>query len=158
MRKRYTDPKAAGCLLEARACAALVKELDCLLEKYRRKIAREDEARHRDLAAVLEYSSEQELQEAYGFAEITEQQYSLYRDLLEQGEAALEHHAPTQAELVCDILQTIRADIDSERAEWEFSALTPEERTKERERAEASSREWRARIQEIRTRRRMAGQ
>ena len=121
MRKHYTDPKAAGCLLEASACAALVKELDRLIEKYRRKIAREDEARRRDLAAALEYSSEQELQEAYGFAEITEEQYGLYRDLLEQGKDALEHHPPTQAERALSILLSIQKDLERDRQEWEIS-------------------------------------
>lgn len=149
----YTDPKKAGCLLEANACSVLIKELDRLVDKFQRKINKEAEKRHRDLEAALEYTSVHELQDAYGYEMITEQQYHLYLDILEQGEAALENHTPTCAERVCQMLCIIRRDVACEQREWEFSALSPEEQANELKRAKAAQAEWKDWLQEIRSRR-----
>ena len=51
----YTNPDAAGCLLEAEACAQVIRELERLAEKFKRKIEREAEKRREELRAALEY-------------------------------------------------------------------------------------------------------
>lgn len=142
----YTNPDAAGCLLEAGACAVVIKELERLADKFKRKIDREAEKRKKELEAALEYSSIDEIHDAYGYEMITEQQYQLYTALFEQGEAAMGNHAPTQSERVRQILLSISKDLMKEQQEWEFSALSPEEQAKELVRRDAAAQEWKNKI------------
>ena len=114
---RYTDPKIAGCLLEAEACVTVIKELDRLIAKFQRKIGREMDARKRDLDAALGYGSEDEVRDAYDWGSISEKQYERHIDLLRAGEDALEHHPPTRAEQALSILRHIRKKLDAERQE-----------------------------------------
>lgn len=45
------------------------------------------------------------------------------------------------------------ADIDADRREWEFSALSPEDQQAERARAEQSQKEWKRKIAELKRKR-----
>ena len=108
----YTNPDAAGCLLEATACAQVIRELERVTEKFKRKIEREAEKRREELRAALKYESLTEIHDAYGYDMITEQQYQLYTELFERGEAALEDHVPTRAERVHHILLSIRRELN----------------------------------------------
>ena len=45
------------------------------------------------------------------------------------------------------------ADIDADRREWEFSALSPEDQQAERARAEREQNEWKRKIVELKRRR-----
>ncbi|MCX4372882.1 MAG: adenylosuccinate lyase [Dysosmobacter sp.] len=148
----YTNPDAAGCLLEAAACAQVIRELDRVTEKFKRKIEREAEKRREELRAALEYESLAEIHDAYGYDMITEQQYQLYTELFERGEAVLEDHAPTRAERVHYILLSIRRELTVEQNGWEFSALSPEEQAKELARRDKARREWKDYIKEVRAR------
>ena len=146
---RYTNPEAAGYLLEAEGCGEAIKELERLNAKFQRKADRETEAREKELEAALGYRSEAEIQEAYGWEIITEKQYERYIDLFHRGRDALENHAPTRTEVTLKILQRICKELMLERQEWEFSALTPEQQAAELTRREQAKQAWKEYIQQI---------
>lgn len=146
---QYTNPDAAGCLLEADACAQVIRELERLEAKYKRQIDREMGKRRKELESAMEYRSVDEIHEAFGYEMITEEQYQRYTKLFEQGEAALEDHVPTKAERVHQILLSVRSDILREQQEWEFSALSPEEQVKELKRRDEVAAAWKKKLKEL---------
>lgn len=150
--RNYTNPDAAGYLLEAEACKKVLVELERLIQKYQRKIDRANAARRAEFETVMQYRSEEDIQDAYGWEFITEKQYDRYIEIFRNGQAALEHHTPTSTELAHQILRRISSDIDMERREWAFSALTPEQQRAERERAEKAKAEWKEKMEEIKKR------
>jgi len=150
--RQYTNPDAAGYLLEADACKKVVAELRRIAEKYQRKIDREQAARKAELEAAMEYRSERDIQDAYGWEFITEKQYDLYLEIFRNGQAALENRMPTVNELAHKILLRILSDIDAEQREWRFSALTPAQQREELQRAEQAKREWKEKIHQIKER------
>lgn len=147
--REYTNPEAAGYLLEADACKKVEAELTRIADKYQRKVDREEAARKAELEAALEYRSEDEIREAYGWELITEKQYDLYLDIFRRGQSALENHQPTVNELVHRILLRILSDIAAEQREWRFSALTPAQQQAEMERAARAKQEWKEKMRVI---------
>jgi hypothetical protein len=101
----------------------------------------------------MQYTSEQQIQDDYGWECITEAQYERYLDLFREGNAAMGHHEFTVNEAALSVIRRIIADIAEDRREWEFSALTPEQQLAERERAERSQRAWKEKIAEIKRKR-----
>jgi len=148
--RQYTNPDAAGYLLEADACKKVVAELRRIAEKYQRKIDREQAARKAELEAAMEYRSERDIQDAYGWEFITEKQYDLYLDIFRRGKEAMETHLPTVNELAHKILLRILSDIAAEQQEWRFSALTPAQQRAEIQRAEQAKKEWQEKMRKIR--------
>ena len=147
--REYTNPESAGYLLEADACKKVEAELQRVADKYQRKIDREEAARKAELEAALEYRSEDEIRDAYGWEFITEKQYDLYLELFRQGQSALENHQPTVNELAHKILLRIISDIAAEQREWRFSALTPAQQCAEMERAKRAKQEWKDKMRQI---------
>lgn len=150
MGRGYTNPDAAGYLMEADACKKVEVELRRIADKYQRKIEREQTAREREFEAAMQYRSENELLDAYGWEVITEKQYELYLDIFHRGRKALENHAPTVNEAAHRILLRILSDIAAEQREWRFSALIPAQQTAEIERAAKAKQEWREKLRKIR--------
>ncbi len=124
---KQVNPDAAGYLLGSAACKKILKELERLAEKYKRKIDREQAARKAEFEAVMQYSSEKDILDAYGWEFITEKQYDRYLELFREGQNALEHHAPTCSEIAYDILCRMAASVQRDIQEWESCALTPEQ-------------------------------
>jgi len=151
--KKQLNPEAEGYLLEAAGCRKVLKELERLIEKYKRKVDREQARREEEFEAAMEYRSEEDIQDAYGWELITEKQYDRYLELFREGQSALEHHAPTSTEIAYSILRRMAAHVQRDIQEWEFSALTPEQKQAERERAEKSKAEWKRMIAEIKKKR-----
>lgn len=150
MGRGYTNPDAAGYLLEADACKKVEAELKRVADKYQRKIDREHAARKAEFEAVMEYRSETEILDAYGWEFITEQQYDRYLDIFRRGQEALDDHLPTVNELTHKILLRILSDIAAEQREWRFSALTPAQQRAEIQRAMQAKREWQEKMKKIR--------
>lgn len=150
---KQVNPDAAGYLLESAACKKILKELERLAEKYKRKIDREQAARKAEFEAVMQYSSEKDILDAYGWEFITEKQYDRYLELFREGQNALEHHAPTCSEIAYDILCRMAASVQRDIQEWELCALTPEQQRTARERAEKNLIEWKRKIAEIKKKR-----
>lgn len=148
--KRERNPAAQEHLLEAAACGIVLKELERLRDKYKRRVDRELENMRRELKTAMEYESMDEIHELYGWDAITEEQYERYTELFLQGEAAIENHAPTRAERVYRLLYQLCKEISSEQREHEFDALTPAEQTARLEQMLA----WKEKIAEIKSRRR----
>lgn len=139
--------------MEAAACKKVVRELLSVADKLQRKVEREQKARQSELETVMEYASEMEIQDAYGYGCLTEEQYQRYLDLFHIGQDALDNHAPTVTEVSLRITRRILSDIHAEQQEWSFAALTPEEQQAEMERAEQSAQSWKKRIAEIKQQR-----
>ena len=108
MGRGYTNPDAAGYLMEADACKKVEAELRRIADKYQRKIEREQTAREREFEAAMQYRSENELLDAYGWEVITEKQYELYLDIFHRGRKALENHAPTVNEAADPAAHSLR--------------------------------------------------
>ena len=87
---KYTDPSAAGYLLEAKACGKVLKDLQRSAEKYKRKIEKEQEDRKKEFETVMGYRSEEDIRDAYGWEFITEAQFDRYIEIFRKGEQALE--------------------------------------------------------------------
>lgn len=153
MARKYTNPKAHGYLLEARACKKVEKELRRIAAKLEKAVAKEAAVRQAEFKSAMQYNSEHEIQDDYGWDLITEAQYGRYLELFREGQAALETHAPTVNEAALSQIRRILSDIGEERREWEFSALSPKEQAAELERAEQSRKAWKERIEEIKRRR-----
>lgn len=155
MSRKYTNPQAHGYLMEAKACEKVIKELRRLADKLQRSIDKEKTARQVEFETVTGYTSEQQIQDDYGWGLFSEVQYERYMDLFRHGKEALENLEPTQTELALHIVSHIIGDIEEDCHEWKFSALSPKEQAVERERTEKSNQEWKKRIAEIRERRGM---
>lgn len=153
MGRKYTNPDAAGYLLEAKACEKVVKELMRIEAKFARAVDKETADRQSEFETAMQYTSELQIQDDYGWGFFSEAQYDRYLTLFREGQAALEKHTPTKTELALRILRHMIADIETERREWEFSALTPQEQAAERKRMEKANREWKEKIAEIKRRR-----
>ncbi len=148
----YINPEAHGFLIEAKACKKIGRELDRLIAKYQRAVDREKAAKQAELETVMQYHSEGEIQNDYGWEYITEAQYQRYIELFRSGKEALENGPPSVNEIVVSILHRINGDIFRDQVEWEFSALSPEEQAAERKRLEESQKAWKKRIDEIKSR------
>ena len=153
MGRKYTNPQAYGYLLEADACKKVIRELCRIAEKFHRAVDKETADRQSEYETAMQYTSEQQIQDDYGWGFFSEAQYERFLALFREGQTALEKHAPTKTELALSILRRMIADIETERREWEFSALTPEEQAAERKRMEKANREWKEKIAEIKRRR-----
>ena len=149
---RYTNPDAHGYLMEADACKKVCKEIDRLIDKYNKVVEREKDARKAELETVMQYRSEREIQDDYGYDCITEAQYDRYIQIFRAGQEALENAPMTVNELVVSILNRISGDIYRDQKEWEFSALTPEQQVAERKCAAESHKAWKSKIAEIKAR------
>ena len=156
MSSRYTDPKAAGALMEADACGKVLKELEHLIEKFKRKVEREDAKRREEFETVMGYASESDIQDAFGWEFITEAQYERYLEIFREGEEALEKHTPTVNERVCEILRSIRGDVMREQQGYRYEAMSPDELRAELKRRQESKREWAERLKAIREKRALA--
>lgn len=149
-KQKYLSSEAHSYLLEADACALLIKELERVCAKYQRRIDKEAAARQADFDAAMEYHSENEIQDAYGWELITETQYHAYMDLFHRGRQALEEHAPTLSELALSITRRVIHDLEADQREFAFSTLTPEQQTAELLRAEKARKEWKSYIAQLR--------
>lgn len=148
--QKYLDSEAHGYLMEADACAMLLKEMERICAKLQRRIDKETAARKADFDAAMEYHSENELQDAYGWELITETQYRAYLDLYRRGRQALDEHSPTVSEMALSITKRVIHDLDADQREFAFCALTPEQQAAELLRAEQSRKAWKARIAQLR--------
>ena len=73
--QKYLSSEAHGYLREAEACSLVLKDLERISAKLQRRIDREVAARQADFEAAMQYHSEAEIQDAYGWEFITEAQY-----------------------------------------------------------------------------------
>lgn len=153
MGRKYLNPLAHGYLLEAKACERVIKELKRVVEKLDKAVSKEAVARKSEFQQVMQYTSEQEIQDAYGWEFITEAQNDRYLQLFRDGQSAMEQHEPTVTEIALSVTRRIISDLEEDRREWEVSALTPEQQIAEQERADRSRQAWKEKIAEIKSRR-----
>ena len=87
---RYLKPRDHGYLMEAAACTKVLEDLRRIEAKYARTVEKEGAVRQAEFEKVMQYHSERELQDDFGWGFITEAQYDRYRLLFQQGQAAKE--------------------------------------------------------------------
>ena len=102
---RYLKPRDHGYLMEAAACTKVLEGLRRIEAKFARAVERESAARHAEFEKVMQYHSERELQDDFGWGFITEAQYDRYRLLFQQGQAVMEQLPPTKSELALRLSQ-----------------------------------------------------
>lgn len=142
--QKYLSSEAHGYLQEAEACSLILKDLERISAKLQRRIDKEAAARQADFEAAMQYHSEAEIQDAYGWEFITEAQYHAYLNLFRRGRKAIEDHPPTISEMAFSIVRKVIRDLEADKREYEFSALTPEQQVVELQRAEQARNEWKA--------------
>ena len=76
--QQYLNSEAHGYLMESKACKLLLKDFERIRAKLRRHIEKEAAEREAEFEAAVQYCSEADIQEAYGWEFITEQQYEHY--------------------------------------------------------------------------------
>ena len=81
--QQYLNSEAHGYLMEAKACKLLLKDLERIRAKLKRHIEKEAADREAEFEAAMQYHSESDIQEAYGWEFISEQQYERYLELFE---------------------------------------------------------------------------
>ena len=59
--QKYTNPLAAGYLLEADACRKVLKDLQRSADKYKRKVEKERADRRQEFETVMGYRSEADI-------------------------------------------------------------------------------------------------
>ena len=148
--QKYLSSEAHGYLQEAEACSLILKDLERISAKLQRRIDKEAAARQADFEAAMQYHSEAEIQDAYGWEFITEAQYHAYLDLFRRGREVIENHPPTISEMALSIVRKVIRDLEADKRECEFSALTPEQQVVELQRAEQARKEWKAHIAQLR--------
>ena len=148
--QKYLSSEAHGYLREAEACSLILKDLERISAKLQRRIDKEAAARQADFEAAMQYHSEAEIQDAYGWNFITEAQYHAYLDLFRRGKEAMENHPPTISEMDIPIMRKVLLALESAQRDCEFSALTPEQQVVELQRAEQARKEWKAHIAQLR--------
>ena len=113
---RYLKLRDHGYLMEAAACTKVLEDLRRIEAKYARTVEKEGAVRQAEFEKVMQYHSERELQDDFGWGFITEAQYDRYRLLFQQGQAAMEQLPPTKSELALRLVRRIMADIDPGRS------------------------------------------
>lgn len=156
--QQYLNSEAHGYLMESKACKLLLKDFERIRAKLRRHIEKEASEREAEFEAAVQYCSEADIQEAYGWEFITEQQYEHYLELFRQGRKALDEHSPTVTELALSILNRIFQDIDRDCRQYAFEALSPEEQLAQRKRAEESQKAWKQYIADLKEKMRSAAE
>ena len=110
--QKYLSSEAHGYLREAKACSQVLKDLERISAKLQRQIDKEAAARQADFEAAMQYHSEAEIQDAYGWDFITESQYRAYLDLFRRGRKAIEDHPPTISEMALAIMRKVIRDLE----------------------------------------------
>ena len=88
---RYLKPRDYGYLMEAAACTKVLEDLRRIEAKYARTVEKEGAVRQAEFEKVMQYHSERELQDDFGWGFITEAQYDRYRLLFQQGPVSYTH-------------------------------------------------------------------
>ncbi len=133
--RKYTNPEAHSYLMEADACTKVLKELSHIEQKLQRAVDKKEAARKKDLETSLQYRSEREIRDDYGYDCITEKQYDLYLEIFREGQEALEKREKTVTELALSIVKRIMSDISMDCQEWKFCALSPKDQLTSMEKA-----------------------
>ena len=82
---RYLKPRDHGYLMEAAACIKVLEDLRHIEAKYARTVEKEGAVRQAEFEKVMQYHSERELQDDFGWGFITEAQYDRYRLFFSRG-------------------------------------------------------------------------
>lgn len=69
---RYLKPRDYGYLMEAAACTKVLEDLRRIEAKYARTVEKEGAVRQAEFEKVMQYHSERELQDDFGWGFITE--------------------------------------------------------------------------------------
>lgn len=146
--QKTQSKQSAGYLDSANACKRVAADLERLAAKYGRAAEKEKAKRRAELESLAIYS-EVDVQNLYGYAEITKSQYERYLDMLHEGEAALEERPATINDLAQKMLLGFLKELMAEQDELELLSLTPETRQAELERRATVMRDWQARMKKL---------
>lgn len=146
--KMTPSKQSASYLESANACKKVAADLARLAAKYGRAVEKEKAKCRAELEALAIYS-ETEVQNLYGYEEITQSQYERYLDMLREGEAMLEHQPATVNALAQKMLQGFQVELSREIDELELLALSPEARQAELARRASIAHDWQERMKKL---------
>lgn len=111
---------------EIRCRKYLLKRLETLEKDIEKTVLKEKEARKEQIEKMCAYKDTDDAAEAYGFGEITEEEYQEICDALEEGAAFVEFTKTPKAaalEILHDFMRRQKREI----ADFEWSLKSPEE-------------------------------
>lgn len=122
---------ADGMRLDADGYRYLLKKLEPVQRSLEAAAAKEKEKRAIRMAALSQYETEQDIQDAYGYALITDDERRQLLDALESGEKYVEE-TRTKTTVALHLLKEFIAQLNRQAGSLEFELLPPEEQAKRR--------------------------
>ncbi len=130
------------------ACDLLIKEAGRIRDKLVRKVTAQQEKHRESITKILEYKSEEEILEAYGWGILNQTEYD---DALKQyrlGEAALNEEIQTKETSALTLIRQFIQDLEFGKSQAIFDCLSPEEQIEELKRREAEEKARKKRAEE----------
>lgn len=121
--------------LEFNAYSYLEKQLQHTAEKISYRVTSDKVKRENREKALLQYKTADELQDAYGYGDITQEEYCRLLDLLEGVEAKIAF--PSKYEMALSELNDIIRKVRNMANEFEYILLPDEEKKRRDQEAEA---------------------
>ena len=124
-------------LFELKLRKSLLSKLETIQRQYQTSIRKEQQKREDRLKETSLYQTEDEIQDAYGYGEIT---YDERDTLLRQFAGAQEPDTTSLASCALSYVNALIRQLQGEEAELQYSLLSEEEQAKRDERAEETQR------------------
>ncbi|OPY64102.1 MAG: hypothetical protein A4E56_00156 [Pelotomaculum sp. PtaU1.Bin065] len=118
-----------GMKLDAEGCRLLIKKLESVNKTLEARVEREKSKRAERASAISEYKTEADIQDAYGYDLITDDERRQLLEQLETGEKYVED-TETRASVALTLLRGFIGKLSREAASLEFELLPPEEQAK----------------------------
>lgn len=145
LHKEIVQESIESMKLESAACRLLMKKLDTVKKALEKTVEKETAKRDQRVSELNEYKTEHEIQEAYGYAWITDKERRRLLEELEKGEKYVEE-TDTQASVALSLLRDFILQLLKQAESYEFELLPPEEK----ERRIAAQEELRQRVAQLR--------
>lgn len=118
-----------GMKLDAEGCRLLIKKLEPVKRSLEKTVEREKAKRAERTAVLSEYKTEQDIQDAFGYDLITDNERRQLIEMLETGEKYVDD-TQTKASVALHFLRDIISRLYKQVSSFEFELLPPEEKAK----------------------------
>ena len=118
-----------GLKLDAEGCRLLIKKLKPVQRSLETVVKREKAKRAERIAALNEYKTEQDIQDAYGYGYISDDERRQLLEMLETGEKYVED-VQTKTSVALHLLREFVGRLSRQANSYEFELMPPEEQAK----------------------------
>ena len=114
-------------ILELRARKEIIKRLQYPLNQLKKAVEKEKNTRQQRASKLLAFETLEEAQEAYGYAEISYEEFYLVRKCFKNAET-LVNGTLTATDIALGLLHDFIRRVESEKHDLEFELKSPEEK------------------------------